>query len=228
MGIKLIRLFIYSAGAILLAAALDRFFIAMGDTQFLALPEPILGIPLRFALLVVGGLELLVALICLFGRQTSLQLGWLAWLATNYLIYRIGLVAMHCQSQASCISGLGNPLQLTRGTMGGMTAAVPLYLLLGSFTALVWLWAGSWLKMDGGSLKMSCSACGGHIRFSTQNVGRKITCPHCWCTVTLRKPENLKMPCPDCQGHIEFPSHALGQKTACPHCNKNIILNEAT
>ncbi len=135
---------------------------------------------------------------------------------------------MHIQSQAGCIGGSGDPLQLTRGTMGGMTVVVPLYLLLGSFAALIWLWAERGSKTDGGSLKMSCSACGGHIQFSAQNVGRKITCPHCWCTVTLRKPENLKMPCPDCQGHIEFPSHALGQKTACPHCNKNIILNEVT
>jgi len=48
-----------------------------------------MGIPLRYAVLLVGGFELAVALICLFGRRLGLQIGWLAWMATNYAV--IGL-----------------------------------------------------------------------------------------------------------------------------------------
>ena len=62
------------------------------------------------------------------------------------------------------------------------------------------------------SLKMSCSSCGGHIKFAVQNLGQRIACPHCQTAITLRQPENLKMSCFFCKGHIEFPSHALGQK----------------
>ena len=50
-----IKPFVYSAGAILLAAALIRFVIAAGDAPVLTMPEPILGIPIRYAVLAVGG-----------------------------------------------------------------------------------------------------------------------------------------------------------------------------
>jgi hypothetical protein len=80
----IIRPYLYSAGGILLVAALVRFLMAAGQAQILTLPEPVLGMPFRFAVLLVGSFELIVALICLFGRRTGLQLGWLAWLNTNY------------------------------------------------------------------------------------------------------------------------------------------------
>ena len=124
---KWIRYFILSAGAILLAAALSRFLIAVGNAQVLALPEPMLGIPLRYAVLLVGGFELVVALICLFGRKTGLQLGWLAWLATNYAVYRIGLLTMDIHQQGTCIGSLTDPLNLARGTVGMIIGLLPLY-----------------------------------------------------------------------------------------------------
>jgi len=43
-----IKHFIYSAGGILLAAALIRFLIVACHHPALALPEPLLGIPLRY------------------------------------------------------------------------------------------------------------------------------------------------------------------------------------
>ena len=76
-----IKPFVYSAGVILVAAALIRFVIAAGDAPVLALPEPALGIPVRYAVLLVGGIEAGVALYCLFGRQVALQVSWLVWLS---------------------------------------------------------------------------------------------------------------------------------------------------
>jgi len=130
---KWIKLYIGSAGAILLAAALERFIVATGHVQALALPEPMLGIPLRYAVLAVAILELIGALICLFGRQISLQLGWVAWLATNYVVYYIGLLSMHGHPQATCIGSLTDPLYLARGTSGILTGSLPLYLLFGGY-----------------------------------------------------------------------------------------------
>src|ERR1043166_9400695 len=85
-AMKSIKPFIFLAGGILLTAALTRFLIAFGNAQVMSVPEPLLGIPLRYAVLLVGGFELAVALICLFGKRTGLQLGWLAWLGTNYVV----------------------------------------------------------------------------------------------------------------------------------------------
>ena len=223
---KWIKPFIHSAGGIMLAAALTRFLIAAGSAQVLALPEPMLGIPLRYAVLAVGAFELVVALICHFGNQAGLQLGWLAWLATNYLVYWIGLWAMHVHPQATCIGSFTDPLHLSRGTTGLIIGFLPFYLLLGSYAALIWLWLEGRRAKAAKFLKMSCPSCGIHIRFSDRNLGRKIPCPHCQTNITLRKPDLLKTSCFFCQGHIEFPAHAIGEKIPCSHCNMDITLKE--
>jgi predicted RNA-binding Zn-ribbon protein involved in translation (DUF1610 family) len=223
------KLFIYSAGGTLLAAALIRFLIVFGNDPMLALPEPMLGIPLRLTLLIAGAFELLVALICLFGRQASYQINWLTWLVTNYFVYRIGLLIMGMHHQGTCIGGLTDPLHLANGVTGFILGLLPFYLLLGSCVGLGWIWLGEvWVWKTADNLKMSCPACGVHIKFAAQNLGQKIPCPQCQKNITLRKPDLLKMACFFCREHIEFPSHAIGEKMPCPHCKMDITLKEPT
>jgi hypothetical protein len=221
-----IKLFIYVAGGILLVAASIRFVIAAGSAQVLALPEPMLGIPIRYAVLMVGGLELAAALICLFGKQPGLQAAWLAWLATNFVVYRISLLWMNFHPQATCIGSLTDPFHLSHGMTGFVIGIMPLFLLVGGYAAMVWVWLQGRLPQTIESAKMACHACGIHIEFAIQYLGRKIPCPHCQTAITLRRPENLKMSCSFCREHIEFPSHALGQIIPCPHCKMDITLNE--
>ena len=190
------------------------------------MPDPMLGIPLRYAVLAVGALELTVALICLFGKRVGLQIGWLAWMATNYVVFWIGLLATHYHPQGTCIGGLTDPLHLLRGTSGLVLMAIPFYLLIGSYAALIWLWSQRRLSQPIETAKMACHSCGVHIEFAVQYLGQKIPCPQCRAAITLRRPENLKMSCSFCREHIEFPSHALGQKIPCPHCKTGITLME--
>jgi uncharacterized paraquat-inducible protein A len=90
----------------------------------------------------------------------------------------------------------------------------------------------AWLQLNQSNLeaaaplRMSCPACGGHIKFSKRNLGQQTPCPHCQKAVTLRRDENLKMSCFFCNGHIEFPAHAIEQKLKCPHCHMDIGLKE--
>jgi hypothetical protein len=223
MRTKWVRWFVLSAGSILLAAALNRFLIATGGAPALSLPEPVLGIPVRYAVLLVGALELVVALICLFGKQLGLQVGWLIWLSVDFLVYRAALYFMHCHPQTTCIGSPTDPLHLSRGVIGSVVAVMPYYLLLGSFTATVWLWL---LDRKEEYLKMSCPSCGVHVKFVAKRLGQRAPCPHCRAAITLRRPDNLKMSCFFCRGHIEFPAHALGDKLQCPHCMKDITLQE--
>src|SRR6267378_6593234 len=178
---KLIRSFIYSAGVILLVAALERFLIATGNAQrVLSWPDPVLGIPLRPAVLIVGASELTVAWYCLFGKRVGLQLGWLAWLLTNYVVFWIGLIYLHCHPQATCIGSLTDPLNLSSGTTGLVMECIPIYLALGSFAALIWVWFSKEAKaarlvmaqlradqydVAAGLLKTLCPSCGGKIKF---------------------------------------------------------------
>jgi len=227
---KWIRYFIFSAGAILLAAALTRFLTAASQAQVWALPDAVLGIPLRYAVLMVGTFELVVALICLFGKRIGLQVGLLAWLAINCLVFQIGAYAMHLHWQATGIGSVTDPLQLTRGLTGILIGFIPIYLLAGSSTASFWLWFGkrsdNRLKEEVKSIKMSCPACGVHIRFESARTGQQIDCPQCRKSITLRQPENLKMACYFCHEHIEFPPHAIGEKLQCPHCRMGITLKD--
>jgi hypothetical protein len=205
---KWIRRFILSVGGILLAAALIRFIIATGSAQSLSLPEPMLGIPLRYAVVLVGGFELTVALICLFGKKTGLQVGLLAWLATNFLVYWIGLFWMQCQLQGTCLGSLTDPLHLSRGVTGFVMQFLPLALLLGSYAALLQLRLAKGCRTESRTAPILAAA-----------PGADGTDPE----VLVRF---LKISCTACDGHIEFPSHALGRKIPCPHCNTDITLKE--
>ena len=240
-----IKPFINTAGGILLAAALIRFLIAAGHHPVLALPEPLLGIPLRDALLAVGALELVVAGICLFGKNARLQAAWLAWVGTNFVVFQIGLVWMHVHPQGTCLGSLTDPLQLSRGFTGGIMIFLPFYLLLGSYAAVAAPFLQKRTKVmkrmshaaevnrpEPGQpiyarfLKISCTACGGHIEFPTNLFGGQIPCPHCRAVITLRKAVMVKMACPACGGHLEFPDHAQEQTIPCPHCQTQITLSK--
>lgn len=239
---KWIKPFIFLAGGILLTAALTRFLIAASNAQVLALPEPMLGIPLRYAVLAVGAFELVVAVVCLFGKRVGLQIGWLAWMGTIYVVFWIGLVWQHCSPQGACIGTLTDPLRIYHGASGYILQFIPFGLALGAYAAAISFWFSSDARTarlsearqlaaqrdaTAGLRKMFCPACGGHVKFAAQNIGQQIPCPHCQAAIILRKPdENLKMTCVLCGGHVEFPAHAIGQKIPCPHCKMNITLRQ--
>jgi len=239
MQAKFARSFIYTAGGILLAMGLIRFLI-VASAPFLPLRDPLLGISTFIVILIVGGVELIAALLCLFDRQVGLQAGLLAWLATNFLAYQVGLFWSGYPLKYGCLGSLTDPLHLSHGAVGFIMGLIPIYLLLGSYGVFIWLWftkegreaqhvaAMSSDQRDtfAGLLKMSCPACGGHIKFDGQNMGQQIPCPHCQKNTTLCKSGPLKMACFFCQGHIEFPPHAIGEKMPCPHCKMDITLKE--
>jgi len=228
-----IQAFVKSAGIILLTAASERLLIAIGSAQYLSLPDAALGIPLRYAILTVGGIELLVALICLFNKRVHLQIAWLSWLATDFVVFRAGLLWMNCHPQATCIGPLTDPLHLARGAWGLILTILSVYVVLGSYLGLVFLLlderSARLRSRNAEFVKIFCFACGGHIKFNVQNLGQIIPCPHCNTAITLRKPEEcLKMSCFFCHEHIEFPVHALGRKIKCPHCDMEVGLRESS
>ena len=224
MILKWSKHFILIAGGLLVAAALVRFLILFRPAQSLALPDPLLGIPLRPAVFLAGLLELAAGLICLFGKNSRLQAMVLAWLATNWVVYRIGLMWLGIHPQGTFLGMLTDPLKLA-GTPAGFAVSWLPFVFVGiCYTAAIDAWLGS---RRGNFAKVSCPACGVHIKFARQNLGQKTSCPQCGKSVTLHQPEEkLKMSCFFCQGHIEFPPHAIGEKIPCPHCKMDITLKE--
>lgn len=204
---KTIRPFIHSAGGILLASALIRFFIATGHSPVLAVPDPMLGISLRFALLIVGGIELIFAMIFLFGGNVRLQIGFLVWLLTCFMLFWIGLFWMGYHLQGTCLGSLTDPLNLSRGAIGYVSRFIPVCLLIGSYAVLFRLWFSKNDRVENRTVQpVELES------FKTEP------------TALVRL---LKISCPSCDGHIEFPSDAIGQKIQCPHCAKTITLTKA-
>jgi hypothetical protein len=181
---KLAKFFICSTGGILLTASLIRFAIASGTSQTLALPEPVLGIPLRYAVLIVGGMEFAAACFCLFSKNKKIQTTIIVWLATNNIVYQALTCIMHQHPQATCLGSLTDPLHLTHSILGIIVSILPIYLLIGSYGLAIWLWRES--KKTPPSIKIACPQCGQHIQFTPEWIGQTLPCPQCQTPINLQ------------------------------------------
>src|SRR5690606_35807559 len=83
--------FTFSAAIILLLTGIAKLWTAMGESKFLTLSDPIFGLSFRQLMFVVGLAEIGIALFCFLSKRQLLALGLIAWLASNFLIYRVGL-----------------------------------------------------------------------------------------------------------------------------------------
>ncbi len=129
-----------SAGLVLLAAAIAKLISSEGGAHILQKPDPILAISFQHVFWIVGTIELAVALTCLFSRQLHLQAGLLAWLATSFVAYRLGLVWVGWHKPCSCLGNLTDVLHISPQTADVAIKIILAYLLIGSYATLFWLW----------------------------------------------------------------------------------------
>ena len=140
MKFKRIRAFFFSSGMLLSITAIAKFVSAGGGAHILQTSDPIFFIPLHAVLWIVGLIELYIAMICFFGKRLSLQAGLVAWLATSFLLYRIGLVLVGYRKPCSCLGNLTDALHIPPQTADTAMKIILAYLLLGSYATLFWLW----------------------------------------------------------------------------------------
>lgn len=217
------RWFVLLAGAVLLFSALSRLANLPWKAGVFDLDDPVLGISLINVVLGATVLELTVAVVCLFTRKTLLASGLIAWLALNFIVYRVGLWTMGWHHPYTSVFWLTDGFGFSPHLADWLLAVAAVCFVIGGCLVI---WKSPWPV--GENLRMSCPSCGGHIRFYASNLGRELPCPHCRTPIVLRKPdENLKISCYFCKGHIEFPAYSLGQKMQCPHCKMDITLKLA-
>jgi hypothetical protein len=145
---KLFYRFIVSAGILLLITAVAKFVSASGNVRILQFHDPIFGVSFRLVFLAVGLLELIVALICLFGGQMRLQAGLVASLATSFFIYRVALSLSAYHGPCHCLGDLTDALYISPQTADTAMKIILAYLLIGSYGILFHLW---WTrKAEGG------------------------------------------------------------------------------
>jgi hypothetical protein len=80
------RVFISSASAIFLITGAAKLSSSASEAQVLQTFDPIFGITLGNLFRVAGGVEVLVALVCLFGQRITLQAALVLWLGVIFLV----------------------------------------------------------------------------------------------------------------------------------------------
>ncbi len=137
---KLARIFLYSATLVLLLTATAKLFSSTGNGKILLQSDPLTGLTFGNLFRIVGGVEIAVALVCIFSKRTWLAAGLVAWLATNFLLYRLGLWLIGWHKPCSCLRNLTDALHIAPQTADTAMKIILAYLLIGSYGCLFWLW----------------------------------------------------------------------------------------
>ena len=132
--------FLTGAGAVLVLTGLAKAFSAIGSARALDTADPLIGIPFRQLLLLVGLAELLIAFFCLFTDKRRFSLLAVAWLSTNFLVYRLGLWVIGWHRPCGCMGSLSDMLHLSPKAADNIMKGVLAYLLVGSYLLLFLQW----------------------------------------------------------------------------------------
>ena len=132
--------FILSAGAILAITGIAKVWSGLGGSKFLAVIDPITGIEFGQLMLVVGVVEIVIALVCFFSKRRTFALGLVAWISTSFVIYRLGLWWMDWHRPCSCLGNLTDALHISPQTADNIMKVLLAYLLIGSYGLLIWQW----------------------------------------------------------------------------------------
>jgi hypothetical protein len=136
---KSVICFVMSAGIVLAITGAAKMWSSFGGVRVLAARDPIFGTQFRTLMLMVGVLEVLIALLCFFGKR-QVALSCVAWFACVLAAYRLGLWQMNWQFPCHCLGNLTQSLHIPAELADKIMKVVLYYLLLGSWGSLLWLW----------------------------------------------------------------------------------------
>jgi hypothetical protein len=100
---KSVELFRWSAIVILLVTAAAKLLGATGRAAILDLPDPLFGLATRQLIVGVAFVELILATVLLLPLQPQRQFLGLAWLTSNFLLYRVALAVSHPDKHCPCL-----------------------------------------------------------------------------------------------------------------------------
>lgn len=138
--VYLLRCFTAISAVVLVPTGGAKVWSTLGHTRILALADPVTGVSFGHLMLAVGVLELVTASVCLLGKSQTLKLGLVAWLATNFVVYRCGLWWMGWHHPCACMGNLASQLHLSDKAADNIMKVILAYLLIGSYGLLLWHW----------------------------------------------------------------------------------------
>ena len=137
---KFARWFPASAGILLALTALAKLVSAFGTADILQRYDPVLRISYQQVFFLASAMELVVVFICFSRKNLPVKSGAIAWLATMFLIYRLGLWWANYPALCKCLGNLTDALHISPELAGTIAKTILAYLLVGSYAILFWVW----------------------------------------------------------------------------------------
>jgi len=126
------------AVALLVATAAAKVAMAAGEARMLAQPDPLLGpLTMRQSMLLTAALEIVVVVFVWRASNVLRKAGLLLWIASVFLVYRIGLWWVGFEGSCRCLGNIGDVLGISGETADWIAKGIILYLLVGSGVILV-------------------------------------------------------------------------------------------
>jgi hypothetical protein len=132
----ILRSFVFLSGCILLFTGSAKIFSTFGTQGILSFTDPIFKMHFRYVMIAAGVIELIVSGICLFSKKMNISLGLIAWLATIFLVYRLGLLYVGWSRPCHCMGNFFDAIHVAPKTADLVTKCMLVYLLVGSWAFL--------------------------------------------------------------------------------------------
>jgi len=136
-------LFILSAAFVLCVSGAAKIASTVGKSRVLTEPDPILNVRFNHLLIVIGVIELAIAVMCLTHPTRRLILGLLFVLSLNLFTYHAALWFIHWHGYCPCFGSLTAAIHLSPRQADLLAQLSLFYLLFGS---LFFLASPSFLK----------------------------------------------------------------------------------
>jgi len=118
---------------VLLFTGVAKLFTAFSGTALYRAPEPVFGIKFWLIFCIAGGIEVVIGLFCLFGKNAVLLSVMVATFATELLAYRIGLKWIDYHTPCNCLGEFSSKLHISDALADNIMASVLAFLLAGSY-----------------------------------------------------------------------------------------------
>jgi DNA-directed RNA polymerase subunit RPC12/RpoP len=132
--------FLPAAGTLLALLGMLKLWGWLGSANFSGIIDPVIGINSGILMLGIGLAEIAVAAVCLLTGKERLAVALVAWLATNFVVYRAGLWWMGWQRPCSCLGYLSDALRISPQAADVLSLVILAFLLVGSYGWLFWQW----------------------------------------------------------------------------------------
>jgi hypothetical protein len=141
------HLFIRSVAILLLLTAVAKLFSAFGTARILTARDPMFLLKYWQIMIIVGLLELAIAVYLFRGRDSILKLFAILWLGSNFIFYRMANDLMGI-TVCPCLGTTLDGLRLTSRQSDMLLGGFVLYLFLGSAFLLCAAWSRSLKGVD--------------------------------------------------------------------------------